>query len=387
MSPLATLFYRFAGVHSLLIGLLPFFIPILLWQQGYRLAEISAFIAITGIGFIAAMSVWKTLYYRRQWRFILIGAFVAELALVSCLIVENSMWILALAALLNGVYNCFYWVSQRAMFCTMTQEQAQSSPQSNTGRHFGNFQIVIVILLKLGILIGGYLLSLQQPIWLWVISAAVSLLGGLFLRSEAAIKPLKPVVTKPLIIDWRRKIVFLLDGVFLFFESYFWVLTLFFIAKNDVMELGLLVVGLTIVLSVIFWGIKNTIDGWNQRVIFYMAVGLYAMSWMLRGALNSDDEKIVLLLSIMLIAFLTSFFRLSFNKQFFDDANSQQPMNFVLLKSYLSQGGVVLFFGLLAWFLVAMGELEVSLNLFYWCIAPLSILYGVYPLNRRKILN
>ncbi len=56
MMGVARLFYRFAGIHSLLIGLLPFFIPVLLWQQGYRLTEVSAFIALTAVGFIIALA-------------------------------------------------------------------------------------------------------------------------------------------------------------------------------------------------------------------------------------------------------------------------------------------------------------------------------------------
>jgi len=48
-------FFKFAAFHSFLIGLLPFFIPVLLWQQGFELWQLSFFIALTGLGFLMAL--------------------------------------------------------------------------------------------------------------------------------------------------------------------------------------------------------------------------------------------------------------------------------------------------------------------------------------------
>ena len=378
MSSMASLFYRFAGFHSLLIGLLPFYIPILLWQQGYRLVEISLFIAITGIGFVIAMSGWEALYKKAHWRTLLVASFVTELLLVSSLIAEQSMVILIIAALLNGIYNCFYWITQRTMFSALTQQQAQS----NTGKHYGNFQIIIVILLKAGILIGGYLLAENLLYWLLAISGLLSVIAMFMLPNNREATELA-ITNNGSELGWRRQVIFALDGVFLFFESYFWVLTLYFITDNNVMNLGFLVVGLTIMLSLIFWLIKNKIDGLNQYYVFYAAVLLYALSWLFRGTINDQQEEYVIFGSIMLIAFLTSFFRLSFNKLFFDDANKKRPLDFILAKSYLSQGGMVVFFGVLALIITMVGETKTTLSLLYWCVVPIALLYALYPLSRQ----
>lgn len=393
MTGVAQLFYRFAGIHSLLIGLLPFFIPVLLWQQGYRLTEVSVFIALTGVGFMIALMGWKALYDRRHWRTILIGSFIAELTLVASLIlatllIERSVTLFVLAALLNGIYNCFYWITQRTLFSTMTQSQTSTQTENKTGKQFGNFQIVIVIFLKIGILMGGYFLAQQQTLWLLLISILLSVAAyyGLCRQAKYNENQLSPI-DKSAIIDWRQKLVFTIDGVFLFCESYFWVLTLFSITNNNVMDLGLLVVGLTVVLSIIFWGIKNTIDKLNQRYVFYSATVLYAVSWGIRGSITSHTEHYILLVSIIVIAFLTTFFRLSFNKQFFDDANAQQPLAFIIRKSYLSQRGLVVFFALLSLALMMMGESDNTLALFYWCLAPIAVLYGMYPLRHQTHLQ
>jgi len=380
MSAMASLFYRFAGFHSLLIGLLPFYIPILLWQQGYRLTEISLFIAITGVGFIIAMSGWKALYKKTHFHTLLIASFVTELLLVSSLITDQNMTVLVIAALLNGVYNCFYWITQRTMFSALTIEQAQN----NTGKHYGNFQIVIVVLLKVGILIGGYLLAQELLYGLLIISGVLSVFAMLVLPKNSYNKELE-VTKNDSALDWKRKIVFWSDGVFLFFESYFWILTLYFITDNNVMDLGLLVVGLTVILSFVFWLIKNKIDSLNQYYVFYAAVLLYAVSWGLRGFVNAQQEEYVLFINIMIIAFLTSFFRLSFNKLFFDDANKKRPLDFILTKSYLSQSGIVVFFSLLAGIITMMGEEHITLNLFYWCVTPMAILYALYPISRQSL--
>lgn len=389
MTRIARLFYGFAGIHSLLIGLLPFFIPILLWQQGYRLAEVSAFIALTALSFMMALTGWKALYARRHWRAILIGSFVAELLLVASLVApslmsERSLALFVLTALVNGVYSCFYWITQRTLFSAMTQPQIDNK----TGKQFGNFQIVIVIFLKLGILMGGYFLAQEQTLWLLIISALLSIAAyyGLCKYAKYDENQLAPY-DKTAVLDWRQKLVFTIDGVFLFCESYFWVLTLFFITNNNVMDLGLLVVGLTVILSFVFWGIKSTIDKLNQRYVFYSAVVLYALSWVIRGSVTSQPEHYILLVNIIVIAFLTTFFRLSFNKQFFDNANAQDPLAFIIKKSYLSQSGLVVFFTLLSWGLLMMDKENNTLHLLYWCLAPIAVLYGVYPLQRQTHLQ
>jgi len=374
----ATSFYRFSGIHSLLIGLLPFFIPVLLWQQGFRLAEISLFIAITGLSFVVALFGWQQLYRRGHWFFILLLSFTAELGLISLLIAADNTILLVGGAILNGIYNCFYWTTQRIMFSDLTHQQAKNQ----TGKHFGNFQILVVVLLKLGILIGAYLQQ-HQYLWvLWMLSIVISLFG-LIIGLRHSPKPSfvessnhASSQTQPL--PWSQILIFSIDGIFLFVESYFWLLSLFYISGNDIVEFGLLIVGLTVLLSVIFMLIKHKIDELNQGYVFYSAVGLYAVSWVLRGHLSGDFSELSLYLLILVIAFLTSFFRLSFNKRFFDHVNQKSTFELLLLKSYISQGGIAVFFALLGAFYANNDQSLNSLSLLYWLLAPLGLLYALY---------
>jgi len=391
----AKVFYRFSGAHSLLIGLMPFFIPVILWQQGFRVTQVSLFIALTGLGYLLALYGWQRLYrwglargavrQKRMWRLLIGLSFVAELALITVFSLDLSWLGLLVAALLNGVYNCFYWTSQRVMFSTMTKELANNK----VGNQFGNFQILVVVLVKVGILLGAYLQQ-QSFVLLLGISAILSLFAMVMLFSTRFSVIDRPAPAAPLSLDLGRKLVFLADGVFLFFESYFWLLTLYFISDQHIVDLGLTVVGLTLVLSLVFVMIKQRIDHYASRRVFALAIALYAMSWGLRGLLTGQGADVATYAMVIVIAFCTSFFRLSFNKLFFEQVNSQglaqQSLQLILIKSYLSQAGMVVFFCLLAAVLYRYGESVNTLSTLYWLMIPVAFVYGLYtfslsPLN------
>lgn len=389
-------FYQFSGFHSLLIGLLPFFLPVILWDNGASLAQISVFIAVTGVGFIGSLWIWDKLRANNQWHWIISLSFAAEILLIGVLAwnvnnrEDTSIFFIG-TALLNGVYNCFYWSTQRAMFNKVTTD-------INTGKTFGNFQILVVILLKIGILSGGYLLETAGTLPLIALSLAISAVA-LWRLTEA--KNTKEHIEEPK-LTFRSvknfsdkkysKTTFLLDGPFLFLESYFWVLSLYFITQENFLTLGLVIVTLTLLLSGIFYFIKNIIDRVNQHKIFLVAVMLYATSWLLRGQIsfldNTENNNLALYITILTIGFLTTFFRLVFNKRFFDAAREDSAYQYLMVKSYYSQMGIVLFFGSLAVYLFAnppllstgllVDQASSILSTIYTVACPVALIYGVY---------
>lgn len=46
-----------------------------------------------------------------------------------------------------------------------------------------------------------------------------------------------------------------------------------------------------------------------------------------------------------------------------------------------------MFFALLSLALMMMGESDNTLALFYWCLAPIAVLYGMYPLRHQTHLQ
>ena len=381
----ATSFYTFSGAHSLLIGLLPFFLPVLLWQRGFSLSWIAVFIALTALSYIATLWVWDRLRLRQQWRRIICLSFVMELLLVVGIVTSEHFSALLALAILNGAYSCFFWATQRTLFHAL-------SAQGNTGNTFGNLQVISVVLLKLGVLLGGFLLQSAADSWLIVTSLVVALaalalllslsdqLGADTVVGHENIP--EPSVSVSGVFQFRdrhySRTTFFLDGPFLFLESYCWILSLYFLSQQNVMQLGLTVVILTATLSLVFWLIKGRIDAANQQWVFPLAVVLYALSWVLRSTLDADTPESILYPLILVITFFTSFFRLAFNKRFFDLARQERAHRYIVCKSYYSQFGMVVFFALVALLWSTGTEPQQSLALLYWLASPLALGFCLY---------
>ena len=350
----ATRFYQFLGAHSFLIGLLPFFIPVYLWRAGFGLAQLSVLLGVSGLSFCAVLGIWQTI--ARSWPITRLIAltFVLELALIVLLSqLGSSLLSLLPLAIINGVYNAFFWTTQRSLFIGITS-------QYDTGRQYGNFQIFVTVFLKIGLLAGGLLLDAGGIHWLVLLSAIVGLASSLWFYQVIADTPLDQFETTNLRQSFGYKDVqhsrriFLIDGLFLYLESHFWTLSLFLLVKQDYSRLGFTVVVLALVFSVLFFAIKNIIDKYSGAIVYSVAVVLYAASWILRAIINPDTSMQWILIALVLITFCSSFFRLAFNKRFFDIAMAGKRTQYLLTKSYVSQ------------LVLGIGYLLLAATLFIW---------------------
>ncbi len=396
------LFYQFAGVHSLLIGLLPFYLPALMWQNGLTLADICWFVALNGAGYLLTLYVWDRIRQRLGWRRVIAVSFILELAVVASIVADNSLSAIHLIALLNGAYGCFFWMSQRLLF-------VQCTDSHNTGNKFGNFQIVVMILLKVGILAGGYLWEMWGAASVfWVTLGLVfpvvlyHLCSHLPADLNASIEP--PLGLKSMMTyrdKNRSRLVFFGDGLFLFAESYLWVITLYFISGQDLSMLGVLVVSLSILLAILYYVIKNTLDHLNPPRVYFLAVFGYCLSWLLRGLVDADGDDLWIYPMIVVIGFFTAFFRLAFNKRFFDLSKQKKTHDYIVLKSYYSQLGVCVFYSLMGMaVMILSGSLlsPVSIPLLsclkdpvailqwcYWALTPAALIYLLYRTTGAQI--
>lgn len=374
-------FYQFLGIHSFLVGLFPFFVPVFLWQQGYRLAQISAFIALTGVGFLLALWAWDRLHKRLRFRSIIAISFSLDVLLLSAVFLAAEPVFLVLFALLNGAYNCFFWITQRALFF-------ETLSQADSGRKVGNFQIFVVITLKLGVFCGGLLLDKAGYLSVYLFSLLVALLGltsFLMLRQPpelpASLRSDPPLDLGDLLRfrdPHRSGPVFLLDGPFLFLESYFWMISLFLIAHESFWKLGILVILLGGTFSLLFLVIKNRIDRMPLQHVYLFAVAGYALSWWWRALVNEELALGWLFFLLVIITFATSFFRLAFNKRFFDLAKEGSAHRYLFLKSYYSQAAIAVSFAVVAASLsttAANGEILKSGYALAAIMAPFYLLY------------
>jgi hypothetical protein len=265
---------------------------------------------------------------------------------------------------------------------------------TNTGNTFGNFQILVVLALKTGILLGSFLLASEYTKSLLLLFLGLSLFGyWLLIRSLLnahefidEVQPKAFLLTE--IIHFKdayaSRLIFIIDGLFLFLESYFWVLSLYLLTQQNLLKLGVLIVVLSLLLALIFFIIKKRIDHINVQRIYVIAVFGYVLSWLLRGQLTLQAEPLILYTGMLLIAFLSSFFRLSFNKRFYDLARVNKPTQYIVYKSYYSQFALIVFFALMGVMLSTNIEAFLQLQSLYVFIAPLVFAYLLYGNKRMK---
>jgi hypothetical protein len=261
----------------------------------------------------------------------------------------------------------------------------------NSGKSFGNFQLFVLVILKIAIFIGGVLLENSGFLVIYLLSAAVIILAVVttFNSIMTVTFDEKIIESKPLkirdVISFRdglfSRSVFAVDGLFLYLESYFWVISLFLLVKESFWRLGLLVILLTLLFGILFIVIKNSIDRLPVDRMYKGAVLLYGISWMLRSSASESLSLLPLLLLLAIITFCTSIFRLAFNKRFFDIAKLSTAHEYIFIKSYFSQLFLIVFLFVPA----VVGGLKSSiveqLSLLYIGAAFLSLVFLLY---RRK---
>ncbi|WP_062261335.1 hypothetical protein [Endozoicomonas arenosclerae] len=348
-------FFHFSGLHAFLVGLLPFFLPTLLWQQGYSLEDIAVFIALSGVAYFMSLWAWEYLRSGKGSLWMVRASFMTEVVLVAGMFffqqeTSGGTTSLVLLAILNGVYGCCYWMAQRLLFKSISHDR-------NSGQHFGNFQILVAVFLKLGIVSGAFLLEQSSYTTLLVLSSLISLAGiAQTFRKKVAdeinLAFKAPAVSFSKTLEFRdgfgSRRIFFVDGLFLFLESYFWTLSLYFINQESLLKLGGTMVVLAIAVAALFKLVQTFIDRMAAIKLLRVAIVLYAFSWLLRGLVDDTLSTQLQYALILVVAFLTSLFRLSFNKVFFDRADKTTTHAYLLLKSYCSQLGVAVFFGALA---------------------------------------
>ncbi|MCY4051593.1 MAG: MFS transporter [Gammaproteobacteria bacterium] len=382
--PQTGIFFRFLGLHTLLYGIFPFYIPVYMWTQGVTLSGISWFIAVSGAGFMLGLWTWD----RLRGRISLVSMFALSLVLelfllVVILILKGSgIMMIVTTGFAYGFYNCFYWTTQRAMFYSLINLH-------NSGRKYGNLQIFVGALLQVGIVIGGYILDMYTYHHMLIISALISVVGLLLLVPSRPEYPKalteQSRVSIPEVLKFKdqhkSRLMFVTDATFLFAESFFWIITLFMLVHESFFNLGIVVLSLAVAFGFVFYVLKNVIDRISTRRLFQIAVVLYALSWGLRSYINEPMSLASLYLMMIVITFLTAFFRLTLNKRFYDIAQHDLGNAYLILKSYFTQVATLGIFALIAWFFMLAGDQVELLKYTYWSLAVCTFLY--LPYERR----
>ncbi len=382
--PQPGIFFRFLGLHTLLYGIFPFYIPVYMWTQGVTLSGISWFIAVSGCGFILGLWTWDRLRGTISLVFMFAISLLLEVLLLLLILImkgEGALMIV-MTGFAYGFYNCFYWTTQRAMFYSLINLH-------NSGRKYGNLQIFVGALLQVGIVIGGYILDMYSYYHMLVISVLISCVGLLLFVPSRPEYPKaltdQPRLSMQEVLQFkdphRSRLMFFTDAAFLFAESFFWVITLFMLVHESFFSLGIVVLSLAVAFGLVFYVLKNVIDRISTKKLFLIAVVLYALSWCLRSYINEPMSLASLYLMMVVITFLTAFFRLTLNKRFYDIAQHDLGNAYLILKSYFTQAATAIIFALAAWVFLVAGDQVKLLEYTYWALAVCTFLY--LPYERR----
>ena len=371
---------------------MPFFVPAYLWGRGLDLAGLCLLLGVSGLAFSAALGPWQRLARRAPLARLVDATFALEVALVAAIVVAGrllgtgpgtaTLLAAALVGVANGAYNAFFWTTQRTLFAALGDER-------DSGRRYGNLQILVGVFLKGGILAGGVLVDADRLGWALLASAAVAAAASRWLAADAGAAPLhdEPPVGRREALgfrdDARSASVFAVDGPFLYLESHFWTLSLFLLVREDSARLGLVVVALAVLFALVFLLVKNRVDRGAVDAVYRTGVGLYALSWLLRAAVDDAAPALVTLGLLVLVTFCSSLFRLTFNKRFFDVAGrgpgGAGPVAYLLAKSHVSQLAIAATFLPLAALLhVADPPAGAALDALYVAAAALSLVYLRY---------
>ena len=380
-TPQSGIFFRFLGLHTLLYGIFPFYIPVYMWTQGVALGGISWFIALSGAGFVLGLWSWD----RLRTHISLVAMFALSLLLEVLLLLlilvmkGGGLFMVVATGFAYGFYNSFYWTTQRAMFYSLINLH-------NSGRKYGNLQIFVGAMLQIGIVTGGYVLEMYSYLHVLIVSSLIVVAGLLFLMPSKPNYPPalsnQPSLSIAEALRFKDKSksrrMFIVDGVFLFAESFFWVITLFLLVHESFFNLGIVVLSLAAAFGLVFYALKNVIDRTSSNKLFQIAIVLYALSWWLRSGINEPMPLAALYLMMVAIAFLTAFFRLALNKRFYDIAQRGQGNAYLVLKSYYTQAATAVIFALMAGLFMLGGDQADMLEYVYWGLAACSLLYWGY---------
>ena len=369
-------FYAFLCAHSLLLGLFPFYLGVYLYQLPTSLSLVAVFVALSGLGFCGGLYLLEYHLKAVALPRVLAVSFWLNAVLLACIFLEGQSYFLYLCAFISGIYGCYFYTLSRLLFFDILSV-------NDSGKKYGNLQIVVAIMLNIGIFLGGFLLQYYDYFILFVASSVLAIFcSALFWQSSLRLSsPLQFGYFSHILAfkdQAHSRTVFVLDGLFLFLESYFWSITLFLVSKENFLTLGLWVISLSVIFSLLFYGLKNIIDKISISHTYALATCLYALSWALRGTISEEMSLGVTFAILVTVTFCTAFFRLGFNKRFFDTAKESTKYKYLFMKSYYTQFFVFVWFAGVASLFAIFGEGGASVSVLYFASSILAFGYAFY---------
>ncbi len=370
------LLYTFLFINTLITGIFGIFIPLHLFNTGFVFSEISFFLAFNSLSFMISLFFIERIISKYSLRSLMRMTFLLYGVMISAIFFLSSYkHFLLITGIINGIYLSFFWIVQRILFLN-------SVKKGTVGRNFANLQIFVLIISKIAILTGSYMLDAYGFGITYFISLFIIILSLIVFSAIKHNKSLllfyKPM-SLPEIISFKDKynssFIFLIDGVFIYVEAYYWLLVIFLFMESSFFSTGILTVIVTSIFYALYLIIRSIIDRVSSEKLLIITVILYSFSWALRFMFDLPDNSLLSYLIITIIGFFTMLFRLVYNKIFFIIAKKTIKEKYIFLKSYYSQAVVTVFFFLFGAAFLFFGESVQVFKLIFAFSSAGSFLY------------
>lgn len=345
---LKKLLYTFLFTNAFISGIFGLFLPIYLYKMGATFSNITLFIAINAFFYVITLRVIEyiipkiNLKHLTQITFLTYGIFITSIFFTHDINFKN----LLILGFFNGIYLSLFWTIQRLTFLTTINEK-------NLGKQISNIQLFIMFISKIGILIGGFILEnlgFKYVFLITIILLSLSTLYTIFHKTQSqnyTFTHYKPHTLKEILTfkdNHNSKLIFIFDGLFLYIESYIWLLVIF-LYVGSFFELGILIILFSVIFITIYSFIRKIIDKTPEKKLIKYKTIIYGFGWFLAGIFVFIENTKLQSVLILFIAFFNILFRLTFNKIFFKISKNTLKERYIFLKSYYSQ--FVIFLGFL----------------------------------------
>ncbi|HLD20425.1 MAG TPA: MFS transporter [Patescibacteria group bacterium] len=267
------------------VAMVMIFEPIYLYNLGYSLSQIMYFYLGVYVLYFFLMPLGAK--YGKQHGFehsIFIGSLFHILYYVSLAMALYASWAVVVAVLMYALQKTFYWPGYHADF-------ALYSVPTERGREIGNMTVIVSLVFVLGPLFGGVMSTLGGFPVLFMVVALLILLSNipLFATPEqfdpsdfSYWKAYQRLFAKE---TWREFFSYIGFGEELIVLT-LWPVFMFLTVKNNLLSVGSIVAGTTLITSLVVLFIGKMSDQRNKRGILKTGSVMYSCVWILRALIG-----------------------------------------------------------------------------------------------------
>jgi MFS family permease len=304
-------------------SLIGIFIPVYMYSLGYSLSIIGVYLAI--ISFIALLLIpfATRMILKIGYKYTILLSlpiYIVHIFLINY--IQNSLWIVLLAAFSFGLYVALFWPAYHL-------ELSSQGSSKHRGAEIGTLQVIITLVSSISPFIGGVFLDYLSYNELLIFSLCILCVGFIpFLFAQDP--PIKKFSLN--FSDYKKifskypgsdKTGFFSEGAEFVVSAYFWPIIIFVLLGNSFIKLGLIFTVAALISVVFITFFKSYVDSHSKKKVLGIITKVMSFNWFLRGIMLAIFLPI-LYLSESIQRVIVSIYHLSFSSLFYNNAKSSK---------------------------------------------------------------